>query len=58
MAIERIKELLTIAATNRAAARRFDEWAKWDAIYNALKNQWNKRTGNALVELRSKEVSQ
>lgn len=51
VATERVKELMREAATKRATAKTFAEWAKWDAIYTALKTQWNKRTGNALLEV-------
>lgn len=49
MAPERIKQLLIEAAHKRASAKNSNEFMKWEAIYTALKSQWNKKTGNALI---------
>lgn len=49
MPIDRIKDLMWETAANMEKAKSSKEWEKFKAIYDALKNQWNKKTGNKLI---------
>lgn len=46
---EQIQALIVETLSKRARARTSAEFDRLTSIYTALKNQWNKKTGNALL---------